>query len=96
MLNNFERLTVTNIRTGRKICECGEEKDAIMMVELDPGKRIYTRDRFILDQIIDVTATTDKQLPGQLGLPAVKEKLPPVELQQQVWLPESQAIPFIP
>lgn len=94
MLNNFERFTVTENRTGRKICECGDEKDAMMMVELDPGNRTYTRDRFILDQIIDVTSTTDKQLPGQVSLPAAKEELPPVELQQQVWLPESQAIPF--
>ena len=34
-----------------------------------------------------------KQLPGQQGLPASKEELPPIDLQQQVWLPEGQGIP---
>ena len=34
-----------------------------------------------------------KQLPGQQGLPAAKEELPPIELQQQVWLPEGQGVP---
>jgi hypothetical protein len=46
-----------------------------------------------MDQVITVTSTTDKQLPGQQGLPAAKEELPPIELQQQVWLPEGQGIP---
>jgi len=46
-----------------------------------------------MDQVITVTSTTDKQLPGQQGLPAVKEELPPIELQQQIWLPEDQRIP---
>jgi hypothetical protein len=47
-----------------------------------------------MDQVITVTSTTDKQLPGQQGLPAAKEELPPIELQQQVWLPEGQGVPF--
>ena len=46
-----------------------------------------------MDQVIDITSTTDKQLPGQQGLPAAKEELPPMDLQQQVWLPEGQGIP---
>lgn len=70
---NFERYSVIEKRTGRKICECGNEQDAIMMVEFDPHNRSYSRDRFILDQIIDVSSKTDKQLPGQVGLPAAQE-----------------------
>jgi hypothetical protein len=42
-----------------------------------------------------VTSTTDKQLPGQIGLPAAQEELPFVELQQQVWLPENQQNPVV-
>jgi hypothetical protein len=47
-----------------------------------------------MDQVITVTSTTDKQLPGQQGLPSAKEELPPIELQQQVWLPEGQGLPI--
>ena len=46
-----------------------------------------------MDQVITVTSTTDKQLPGQIGLPAAQEELPFVELQQQIWLPEGKQEP---
>ena len=84
---------VTENKTGRVITHCGDINDAIMMVGFDPHNRSYSRHRFIMDQVITITATQDKQLPGQQGLPAAKEELPPIELQQQVWLPEGQGIP---
>ncbi len=84
---------VTENKTGRIIAHCGDINDAIMMVAFDSANRSYSRQRFILDQVITVTSTTDKQLPGQIGLPAAKEQLPPIELQQQVWLPEDQEEP---
>jgi hypothetical protein len=86
---------VTNKRTGRVICQCADINDAIMMVSFDSQNRTYSRKRFLLDQIINVTSTTDKQLPGQIGLPAAQEELPFVELQQQVWLPENQQKPVV-
>ena len=86
---------VTENKTGRIIAHCGDINDAIMMVAFDSENRSYSRQRFILDQVITVTSTTDKQLPGQIGLPAAKEQLPPIELQQQVWLPEGQGEPVI-
>ena len=75
---------VTETRTGRVIAHCGDINDAIMMVAFNPNHRSYSRHRFIMDQVIDITSTTDKQLPGQIGLPAgqvealnsYKEKLP--------------------
>ena len=75
---------VTENKTGRVIAHCGDINDAIMMVAFDSQNRSYSRQRFILDQVIDITSTTDKQLPGQVGLPAgkvenlnsYKEKLP--------------------
>lgn len=81
---------VTENKTGKVICQCGDINDAIMMVSLQPNNRSYSRQRFILDQVITVTSTADKQLPGQVGLPAAKEQLPSVELQQQILLPESE------
>lgn len=60
-------------KTGRVIAHCGDINDAIMMVEFNPQNRSYSRQRFILDQVIDITSTTDKQLPGQIGLPAAQD-----------------------
>jgi hypothetical protein len=93
MMNEY--WIVTENKTGRIIAHCGDINDAIMMVAFDSENRSYSRQRFILDQVITVTSTTDKQLPGQIGLPAAKEQLPPIELQQQVWLPEYQEEPVI-
>ncbi len=84
--------SIININTGQKVCECNTLEDAQMIVGLNPVNRAYRKDRFILDQVIDVTSTTDKQLPGQLGLPAAKYPLPP--LQQEILLPESEAKPI--
>jgi hypothetical protein len=82
MMNEY--WIVTENKTGRVIAHCGDINDAIMMVAFDSENRSYSRQRFILDQVIDITSTTDKQLPGQVGLPAgkveqlnsYKEKLP--------------------
>jgi hypothetical protein len=93
MMNEY--WIVTENKTGRIIAHCGDINDAIMMVAFDSANRSYSRQRFILDQVITVTSTTDKQLPGQIGLPSAKEQLPPIELQQQVWLPEDQEEPVI-
>jgi len=89
----YDYWVVKNKTTGRVIAHCGDERDARMLFEFDPDKRSYQKQRFILDQVITVTSTTDKQLPGQQGLPAAKEKLPPIDLQQQVRLPEGKGIP---
>lgn len=79
--------------TGRVICHCADINDAIMMVAFDSQNRTYSRHRFIMDQVIDVSSSIDKQLPGQIGLPAAQEELPFVELQQQIWLPEGKEEP---
>lgn len=65
---------VTENKTGRIIAHCGDINDALMMVNFDPHNRSYSRHRFLMDQVIDITSTTDKQLPGQIGLPAGQVK----------------------
>ena len=90
----YDYWVVTDKTTSRVIAHCGEENDALMLIGFDPDKRSYRKQKFILDQIITVTSITDKQLPGQQGLPSGKEELPPIQLQQQVWLPEGQGVPF--
>ena len=89
----YDYWVVNDKTTGRVIAHCGTENDALMLVGFDKDKRTYRKQKFIMDQVITVTSTTDKQLPGQQGLPAAKEELPAMDLQQQVWLPEGQGIP---
>jgi hypothetical protein len=85
-----EYWVVTDNRTGRKICQCSDMNDAMMMVNFDPHYRSYSRHRVLMDQVINVTSTTDKQLPGQLGLPAGKlNTLGPHKIR----LPEGQQQP---
>jgi len=80
--------------TGKVIAQCGEESDAKMLCELSPKERNYRKARFIVDQVIDVTSTTDKQLPGQQGLPAAKIRLE--DAQKQLELRGSDAEVFVP
>ena len=54
---------VVEHRTGRVIAHCGEERDALMLCEMRPTERTYRKQRFIMDQVIDVTSTSQKQLP---------------------------------
>jgi hypothetical protein len=91
MSSNFEKYSVTERRTGRKICECSDERDAIMMVNFDQDNRSYRLDKFILDKIIDVSSTTNKQLPGQQGLP---EGQPFVLESEKIRLPEGGGKPI--
>lgn len=87
-----EYWVVKNNRTGRVICQCADINDAIMMVSFDPHYRSYSRHRLLLDYIIDVISTTDKQLPGQVGLPAGKVN----QLNShKIELPEGQQKPVI-
>ncbi len=78
-------------KTGKVIAHCGDINDAIMMVSLDSNNRSYSRHRFLSDLVIDVTSITDKQLPGQIGLPAGKvEQLNSYKEK----LPEGQEVPL--
>jgi hypothetical protein len=86
----YDYWVVTEKSTGRVIAHCGDEKDARMMFEFDPDKRSYRKQRFIMDQVIDITSTVDKQLPGQIGLPAGEVE----RLQEfRVKLPEGEGQP---
>jgi hypothetical protein len=87
-----EYWVVIDKKTGRVISHCGDINDAIMMVRFDPHNRYYSRHRFIMDQVIDITSTTDKQLPGQIGLPSGKVNQLNPEI---IRLNEGEGIPVI-
>lgn len=54
---------------GKKIANTGSVDDAIRLCEMRGQGHTYRQVKFIMDQVITVMATTDKQLPGQIGLP---------------------------
>jgi hypothetical protein len=97
--NSEDYFSVIDKRTGRKIVDCGEELDALVMVSFDPQNRTITRNKFMMGQVIDVEMP--KALPtseivvnmdgGVGGSWKVKEpeKLP------QIKLPEGQQEPVI-
>jgi hypothetical protein len=87
---NEEYYSVVEKRTGRKIADCDEWSDARMLLHMDPQNRQITKNKFLMDQVINVTSTTDKQLTGQLGLPAGQiNQLEPHKIR----LPEGQQQP---
>jgi hypothetical protein len=86
-----ESYFIINLNTGERVAECGSLEDAKMMVNLNPANRGYRKNTLLLDQVIDVTSTTDKQLPGQLGLPAGKVNT--IE-PHKIRLPEGQQQPI--
>jgi len=79
---------------GKKLANTGTIEDAIRLCEMRGHGYTYRKVKFIMDQVIDVTSTTDKQLPGQVGLPAAKIRLE--DAQQQLELMESDAEVFVP
>ena len=91
-----EYFSVINKNTGKKLLDCGEEMDALAMVAFDPQNRTYTRNKFLMGEVIDVHVP--KALPtneivvnmdGGVGGSWEVKELP------QIKLPEGQQEPVI-
>ena len=95
--NSEEYYSVLDKKTGRKLLDCGEELDALAMVAMDPQNRTYTRNQFLMGQVVDVQMP--KALPtseivvnmdgGVGGSWEVREPAP----LPQIKLPDRQADP---
>ena len=95
--NSEEYFSVLDKKTGRKLLDCGDELDALAMVAMDPQNRTYTRNQFLMGQVIDVQMP--KALPtseivvnmdgGVGGSWEVREPQP----LPQIKLPDRQADP---
>jgi len=100
MMNKYQSedyFSVIDKKTGKKLLDCGDETDALAMVSMDPQNRTYTRNKFLMGQVVDVEIP--KALPtneivvnmdgGVGGSWEVREpeKLP------QIKLPEGQGEP---
>ena len=99
--NSEDYFSVIDKRTGKKLLDCGDEIDALNMVAMDPQNRTYTRNKFLMGQVVDIEMLKLKALPtneivvnmdgGVGGSWEVREpeKLP------QIKLPEGQQEPVI-
>ena len=88
--------SVIDKRTGKKLLDCGDEMDALVMVAFDSQNRTYTRNKFLMGQVVDVQMP--KALPtneivvnmdGGVGGSWEVKELP------QIKLPEGQQEPVI-
>ena len=52
--NSEDYFSVIETKTGRKIADCGEEIDALMMVAFDPQNRTITRNKILMSQVVDI------------------------------------------
>ena len=52
--NSEEYFSVIETKTGRKICDCSDELDALMMVSFNPQNRTITRNQFLMGPVVDV------------------------------------------
>ena len=97
--NSEDYFSVIDKRTGRKIVDCAEYSDAMMMFDIDPHNRQIIRNKFVMGQVVDIEIP--KALPtneivvnmdgGVGGSWEVREpeKLP------QIKLPEGQQKPVV-
>ena len=52
--NSEDYFSVIDKNTGRKIVDCAEWSDAMMMFDIDPHNRQITRNKFLMGQVVDV------------------------------------------
>ena len=83
--------SVIETKTGRKICDCADELDALMMVSFDPHNRTITKNQFLMGQVVDIQMP--KALPTTEIIPV--EKPQPKKLKEyQNKLPQSELEPL--
>ena len=99
--NSEDYFSVIETKTGRKIVDCGEERDALEMVAFDPANRTYTRNKFLMGPVIDV------EMPKALPTNEIAINPKPYQEHQDEWmvekinqlpqikLPERQQEPFV-
>lgn len=99
--NTEDYFSVIDKRTGRKIVDCAEWSDAMLMLDFDPQNRTITRNKFLMGQVIDIEMP--KALPTTeivQGAAGSSSEIPiatgngPGQLPQ-IKLPEGQQEPFM-
>jgi hypothetical protein len=79
---NEEYFSVINKNTGKKLMDCGLEEDALEMVSMDPQNRTYTRNKFLMGQVIDI------EMPKALPTNEIAINTKPYQDHQDEWMVE--------
>jgi hypothetical protein len=80
--NTEDYFSVIETKTGRKILDCGEERDAQAMVSFDPANRSYMRNKFLMGQVIDI------EMPKALPTNEIAINTKPYQEHQENWMVE--------
>lgn len=79
---NEEYFSVINRSTGKKLMDCGLEEDALEMVSMDPQNRTYTRNKFLMGQVIDI------EMPKALPTNEIAIDPKPYQEHRDAWMVE--------
>ena len=93
---NEEYFSVIDKNTGRKIVDCGEREDALMMVSFDPQNRIITTNKMLMGPVVDIEMP--KALPTNeivVNMDGGSWEVYEPEKLPQIKLPEGQGQPVI-
>ena len=52
--NSEDYFSVINKNTGKKIADCAQQEDALMLVSFDPQNRTITTNKFLMGQVVDI------------------------------------------
>lgn len=91
--NSEDYYSVINKNTGKKIVDCAQQEDALLMVSFDPQNRTITTNKFLMGQVVDIVMP--KILPTtNIAVSNVREYAPRQEQLPQIKLPDRQQEPF--
>lgn len=96
---NEEYFSVIDKNTGRKIVDCAEKEDALMMVSFDSQNRTITTNKVLMGPVVDIEIpkalpTNEVVAVGSHYEPPMPTKNGPGQLPQ-IKLPDRQAEPVI-
>jgi hypothetical protein len=98
--NSEDYFSVINKNTGKKIADCAQQEDALMLVSFDPQNRVITKNKFLMGQVVDIV------MPKELPTSEISIDPKPYQEHQDEWmvekinqlpqikLPEGQQEPF--
>lgn len=96
---NEEYFSVINRNTGKKIVDCGDEFDALIMVSLDPQNRIIIKNKFLMGQVVDIQIpkalpTTEIVSVHNVNVEKFDQYMDNLLEPNQIKLPEGQGKPI--
>ena len=80
--NSEDYFSVINKNTGKKIADCAQQEDALLMVSFDPQNRVITTNKFLMGQVVDIV------MPKELPTSEISIDPKPYQEHQDEWMVE--------